>query len=109
MAKHSNKLASLVLLASGALIGVASTLLYKELRPKKPNQVLEEVKATFSEYGKITGSWIDYDAIEYDVFDSKPLVYLGGISREEEGKIVTYNFVCDAYTGEIIDVYEYMA
>ncbi|HFI0463115.1 TPA: hypothetical protein ACGO1T_000976 [Streptococcus suis] len=109
MSKQKNSLASLLLLATGALVGAAGTLLYKELTPKKPQLILEDVKEQFSQYGKVTGSWIDYDPIEYELYESKPLVYSGGISRQEEHGIVTYSFIADAYSGDILDIYEYKA
>lgn len=109
MSKKTNSLAGLILVATGALVGVAATLLVKEFKPKHPSLVLEQVKQTFQENGSITGSWIDYDPIEYDLFDSLPLVYLGGISKQEGEEIVTFNFVADAYTGDIIDIFEYQA
>lgn len=109
MSKKTNSLAGLVLLTAGALVGAAATLLIKEFKPKHPSLVLEEIKIHFQQDGSITGSWIDYDPVEYDVFESRPLVYLGGISRQEEKDITTYTFVADAYTGDIIDIFEYQA
>lgn len=103
----NNTLSSLLLLTTGIIVGVAGTLFYRELTPKKPNLILEEVKKSFALEGTITGSWIDYDPVEFDLYESKPLVYLGGISRKEGESIKTYNFVTDAYTGEILDIYEY--
>ncbi|MBK0347758.1 PepSY domain-containing protein [Aerococcaceae bacterium zg-ZJ1578] len=106
--KH-NTLAGLVLLATGLVVGAAGALFYKEIKLKNPALILEDVKQQFKEQGTITGSWIDYDAVEYEIFESKPLVYFGGISRKEDDKIVTYQFACDAYTGEILDIFEYQA
>lgn len=103
----SNTLTGLLLLATGLVVGVASTILYRENKPKNANVVLEAIKQQLAESGEITGSWIDYQTIEYDVFDSKPLVYMGGISRKEADTIITYTFIADAFTGEILDIYEY--
>ncbi|MBF6625982.1 hypothetical protein [Tuanshanicoccus lijuaniae] len=107
--QKNNTLAGLVLLATGLVVGAAGALFYKEIKLKNPGLVLETVKQQFKVQGTITGSWIDYDAVEYEVFDSKPLVYIGGISRQEGSEIVTYQFACDAYTGEILDIFEYQA
>lgn len=104
--KQREGLLSSLLLVTGAAIGAASVLLYKENRPKKPGVVLEEAKQQFSKTGTIEGSWINYETLEYPHIDSKPLVYIGGISRLEEDKLVQYQFVCDAYSGEILDIYE---
>lgn len=105
----NNTLAGLLLLATGLVVGAAGALFYHENQPKKANLVLKEVKEQFQNQGTITGSWIDYEPVEYDLYDSKPLVYVGGISRKEDDELVTYNFIADAYTGEILDIYEYQA
>ncbi|MDT2767540.1 PepSY domain-containing protein [Globicatella sulfidifaciens] len=105
----NNTLAGLILLATGLVVGAAGALFYRENQPKKANLVLEDVKEQFQNQGTITGSWIDYEPVEYEVFESKPLVYLGGISRQEADGIVTYNFIADAFTGEILDIYDYQA
>ncbi|MCW6664098.1 PepSY domain-containing protein [Aerococcaceae bacterium NML191219] len=102
--KREGLLGSL-LLVTGAAIGAASVLLYKENRPKRPGVVLEEAKKQFSQQGTVEGSWIDYNVMEYPHIESKPLVYVGGISRIEDGKLVQYQFICDAYSGEILDIY----
>lgn len=107
--EKKNTISGLLLLATGLVIGAAGAFFYRETQPKKANLVLDDVKTHFEFSGKITGSWIDYDPVEYDLFESKPLVYIGGISRQEDSGIVTYNFIADAYTGEILDIYEYQA
>ena len=53
----------------------------------------------------MTGSWIDYDPIEYNLFESKPLVYIGGVTVREAEKYTQYQFAVDIYTGSIIDSY----
>lgn len=103
--KQRDGLFGSLLLVTGAVIGAASVLLYKENRPKRPGVVLEEAKKQFSQQGAIEGSWIDYNAVEYPHIESKPLVYIGGISRVEDGELVQYHFICDAYSGEILDIY----
>lgn len=102
--KHDGLLGSL-LLVTGAVIGAASVLLYKENRPKKPGVVLEEARRHFARQGSIEGSWINYETTEYPHLPGNPLAYTGGISRLEEGKLVQYHFVCDAYSGEILTIY----
>ena len=102
--KHDTLIGSL-LLVTGAIIGAASVLFYKENRPKRPGVVLEEVKQQFRDQGDIEGSWIHYDPIEYTKIESEPLVYVGGITRLEEGKAVEYHFACDIYSGEVLDLF----
>lgn len=94
-----------LLLATGFLIGAATTLLIKEHRPKKAGLVLDMAKTRMASKGTVTGSWIDYDAIEYDLFEDKPLVYLGGITIENNEGQFQYQFASDIYTGEMIDYF----
>jgi len=102
--KQSNLLNGL-LVASGIIIGSAAALLVKENQPLKASSVLKKVKAEFSRGGSIEGSWIDYDPIEFDRYQSKPLVYLGGITRLEENQRVYYQFAADIYTGDILNTF----
>lgn len=92
-----------LLLFTGALIGAATALLIKEERPMKAGLVLEKVKKHYGHQGEVTASWIDYDPIEYDALESKPLVYRGGVTLTQEGKNIQYQFASDIYTGEIIN------
>lgn len=101
----NNQLMSGLVLISGMIIGASAALFFKENRPMNPGKLLQSVRESFAQHGEITGSWIDYDPVEYTAFDSKPLVYTGGISRKEEGKIIHYHFVADIYTGEILNTF----
>ena len=102
--KKENALTGLVLL-SGIVIGVAGALLYSENRPMNASKVLKLVKNEFNPLGKVVGSWIDYDSIEYHTFESRPLVYIGGISIEIDDHVTNYQFAADVYTGELIDYF----
>ena len=102
--KKEGALGTLILL-SGIVIGAAGALLYKENKPMNAGKILENVKSVFSSQGEVVGSWIDYDPVEYSGFDSRPLVYAGGITRLEDKNPVHYSFTADIYTGEIIDTY----
>ncbi|WP_028124882.1 hypothetical protein [Eremococcus coleocola] len=95
-----------VLLATGLIVGAAAALFVKQNQPLNAGLVLKEIKADFAKEGTIEGSWIDYDAIEYPVYTSKPLVYMGGITRNEADRKAYYQFAADIYTGEVLDVYE---
>ncbi|MGX7083891.1 hypothetical protein ACWOB1_00435 [Facklamia languida] len=102
--KKNNFIGTLVLI-SGIIIGAAGSLLYKENKPLHAGKVLHKVVEEFSKNGKVIGSWIDYDPVEYNGFDSKPLVYMGGITRVEGEETFYYAFATDIYTGEIINTY----
>lgn len=105
MSQKNNSLLGTLVLLSGIVIGAAGALFYKENKAMEPNTVLDQIKKQFALQGEVTGSWIDYDPIEYTAFQSLPLVYTGGISRKEDGKIVSYHFVADIYTGEVLNIY----
>lgn len=92
-----------LLLATGAIIGVASALLIQELRPLKASKVLLQARTYYSNQGEVIGSWIDYDPIPYEVFDSQPLCYVGGITLKTAEGTTQYQIIADAYTGDIID------
>lgn len=101
--KRSNNLINTLLIATGIIIGAAGVIFYKENRALNAGKVLKQVRTIFSAQGPIEGSWIDYDAVEYEKFDSRPLVYIGGVSRIEQDRLVQYQFACDIYTGDILD------
>lgn len=73
-----------------------------EKHKMKGQQVLKSVKSTFKEQGPIDGSWINMTAGTYDHYDDVIEVYYGGITRTEQGEQVQYEFIADAYTGDIL-------
>lgn len=102
--QQKNTLASALLVVSGLILGGASVLFFKEHNTKNAGKVLAEIRERFASQGNIEGSWIDYSPVTYDSFESKPLVYRGGISRLEGEKVVQYQIACDIYTGELVDI-----
>lgn len=102
---YSNGLLGGLLLTTGILIGAATTLLLKENRPQKAGLVLNKAKQQLADKGTVVGSWIDYDPIEYDLFENKPLVYLGGVTVENSQGTFNYQFASDIYTGDMIDYF----
>ena len=61
------------------------------------SQVLEE--------GPIEGSWIELKRVPLRKFAFKTEVYYGGVSRIEEDQLMQYEFIADAHTGSILDLY----
>lgn len=96
-----------VLLGSGIVIGSALTALFLN-RKKTVNgdQILENVKKMFLADGPIEGSWIELHPVPLTRFSSETDVYYGGISRKENDELVQYEFIADAYTGTILDIYK---
>lgn len=72
----------------------------------KSQKVLQSVKGSFKADGPIEGSWIEMTAVEYDHNGEQTKVYYGGITRTEEGVINQYEFIADAYTGEILETFK---
>lgn len=106
MQKKNEGLLGGILLFTGALIGSAITMLIKENRPINAGFALKNIKDELQYLGEIQGSWIDYDPIEYELFETVPLVYLGGLSVMENGQLKQYQFAADIYTGELVDYYQ---
>lgn len=67
------------------------------------NKVIDSVKSYFKH---VTGSYILYEPTTYRKFGIEYEVYKGGISAERNGEIYHYEFIADAYDGQIIDIIE---
>lgn len=91
---------------TGAVVGGALTALAMTSKPKKAGEVLEIAKREFVDYGRIVGSWIDYDITVDNTYESKPEVYVGGISVERNDVVSHFEFTADVYTGHVIEVNE---
>lgn len=95
----------------GLIFGAGLTCGYKIASLMKKNktihgdEILTMVKKAFLEEGPIEGSWIELKKVPLRKFAFKTDVYYGGISRMEEDTLVQYEFIADAYTGSILDLY----
>lgn len=74
-------------------------------RTLSPDAILSQVKQEFKAEGPIEGSWIEMKHVPWKNFAHETAVYFGGITRCERGEFVPYEFIADAYTGSLIDVY----
>ena len=92
-------------LAVGAIGGAALTYFYKKNKTLSADDILEKVKADFLLEGPIEGSWIHFKKEPLQKIAVHSKTYTGGISRIEDGELVQYEFIADAYTGTILDVY----
>ncbi|GEL89371.1 MULTISPECIES: PepSY domain-containing protein [Pediococcus] len=88
-------------LTTGAL---ASWFLFHKKRVSA-NAILETVRKAFLKEGPIEGSWIEMKQAPLQKFAIKTNVYYGGITRYEDGDLIQYEFLADAKTGTIIDIY----
>lgn len=93
----------------GLSIGIVSGYAVKEIAsqniPIPPEKVLNSTKKIFREKGPISGSWIHMKAEPYEKNHLSYKVYKGGISRAINGATEQYEFIADALTGTILEVY----
>lgn len=94
----------LVGLGLGVVGGAVAAFWYQDRKKMTPDQVLEKVKGAFVKEGPIEGSWISFEKHPLRKFALRSEGYEGGISRLEDGKIVHYEFLADAYTGTVLDI-----
>lgn len=95
----------------GVSIGLIGGYAVKEAISQKgkvsPERVLEHVKSEFKKEAafNISGSWIHMEAEPYEKGRIHYQVYKGGISTNEDGTSKQYEFIVDAATGSILEVY----
>ena len=83
----------------GLISGITSMVLYQRKKTLSADQVLEQVKE-----GSIEGSWISFEKEPTRKFAIHSKAYRGGISRLEDGEIICYEFLADAYTGTVLEI-----
>lgn len=93
----------------GFIFSVLLGLLIQSQRSKRKtmhaDDILENVKNQFRTEGPLDGSWIELTKVPWKKFAYETDVYYGGISRFEESNLVQYEFIADAYSGSLIDIY----
>ncbi|WML54370.1 PepSY domain-containing protein [Neobacillus sp. PS3-12] len=93
----------------GTAVGLIGGYAAKEMISKKVNRsaekVLDDVKNQFKQHGNISGSWIHMEAELYEKEQISYKVYKGGVSKHENGEQKQFEFIADASTGTIIDIY----
>ncbi|PPA71682.1 hypothetical protein [Jeotgalibacillus proteolyticus] len=94
----------------GAVAGVAAGIAISQTAsravPMSPDKVLEDVKTQFKRQGTIDGSWIQMKPEEHEIMAVKNRVYRGGISRHQGIELEQFEFIADAKTGTVMDVYK---
>ena len=73
-------------------------------RKLNPNSILKTIISDFKKEGPISGSWINHQARPFQRFAIRTLAYEGGITRQEDDQLTTYQFWADAYTGSILEM-----
>ncbi|PRY79073.1 PepSY domain-containing protein [Alkalibacterium olivapovliticus] len=87
------------------VLGVLTFGAVKKHKTLKADDLLKSIKKEFLKEGPIDGSWIELTKVPWNKFAYETDVYYGGVSRYEENKLVQYEFIVDAYTGSLIDLY----
>ncbi|MBS4173860.1 PepSY domain-containing protein [Bacillus sp. FJAT-49736] len=94
---------------SGLAIGAISGYLLNEAVKKNTTlsseTVLANVKKAFKEEGPIDGSWIQMTKEDFARYAVKTKIYRGGITTNQNGERKQFEFIADAYTGSVLDVY----
>lgn len=68
-------------------------------------KVLADVKSAFKKEGRIDGSWLQMKPENYQKYAIKTKVYRGGITRRVNGEHQQFEFIADAYSGSVLDIY----
>ncbi|TFD98277.1 PepSY domain-containing protein [Jeotgalibacillus salarius] len=98
--------------AIGAAVGLtAGVAISQSTNVIQSNQVsaekvLQNVKDQFKQEGPIDGSWIQMNPEEHQVLAVKNNVYRGGISRHHGSELEQFEFIADAKTGTVMNVYK---
>lgn len=88
------------------LLGALTFFLIDRNAPMNPDRILARVEDDFRADGPISGSWIEMTKVPWSKYAYSTDVYYGGISRMENGTLINYEFIADAYSGSLVDLYE---
>lgn len=88
------------------LLGALTFFLIDKNTDIHPDRILNNVKREFRKDGPIEGSWIEMNKVPWSRYSYHTEVYYGGLSRFENGERKQLEFIADAQTGSIIDLYE---
>ncbi|WP_146622346.1 hypothetical protein [Enterococcus florum] len=84
--------------------GVVGTYWFHKQQNMSPDDILTQVKKAFLAEGPIEGSWISFETKPMRKFAIKMNGVEGGITRLEDGKLVSYEFLADAKTGAVLTI-----
>lgn len=96
---------------TGAAAGFAAGYVVKELSNKNsmvsPEKVLTTIKTTLGDEGtNIRGSWIMMKPEKYTRNSLDYDVYKGGLTKVDGRESSQFEFIADANTGTILDIYQ---
>lgn len=90
----------------GFLSGYVVKSIVDERSTVSPEKVLNNLKNLLRTKGTISGSWIFMQSEPYTKNELEYTVYKGGISRTIDGELQQLEFIADATTGTVIDIYQ---
>ncbi|GIN57671.1 hypothetical protein J8TS2_19900 [Lederbergia ruris] len=90
---------------TGLIGGYCLRKIMEEQVPLSGEKVLADIKHAFKKEGSIDGSWMQMKPEDYQKHAIKTKVYRGGIMRTRDGEREQFEFIADAYTGSVLDVY----
>lgn len=102
---QNNKLRFVILIFS-VLTGIsvlASIIYFKQFKLYNCEEILKQVK---KEFNNVEASYILHIPKTYQKFGIETKVVHGGISVNKDDKLVHYEFIADAFNGQVIDIYE---
>ncbi|KAA1038401.1 hypothetical protein [Macrococcus equipercicus] len=88
------------IVVAALVIGYAFSRRYRLLNP---HQLLEDIKQKFN---GVESSFIVYTPERYKRFGVETQIYRGGITTNFDDYKEEYEFIADAYTGQLIDCIE---
>lgn len=91
--------------AAGIIGGYCISKTVHEQVPLTGEKVLAHVKQAFKKEGSIDGSWMQMKPEDYKKYAIQTKVYRGGIMRTQDGEKQQFEFIADAYTGSVLDIY----
>lgn len=102
---QNNKLRLVMLLFSIFTgLGILTALIYfKQFKHYSCEEILKQVKSQFND---VEGSYILHIPKTYQKFGIETKVVHGGVTINKNGNPVHYEFIADAFNGQVIDIYE---
>ncbi|EKU50257.1 hypothetical protein [Staphylococcus massiliensis] len=91
-----------VVVAGGAITSLI-LLREKNYQMYNPDKIIKEVKSTFHD---VEASYIVKQPSTYSKFGIEYEVFQGGITARLNNKLTHYEFIADAYSGQLIDIKE---
>lgn len=94
-----------MLFAAGLVAGSVAITWWQTRFERRGESILQDVKQFFQEQGEIEGSWIELEPVELERDYKLIKVFYGGITLKEHEQRTQFEFVADAKTGALLDVY----